>query len=232
MLKAVIRHPFASLFIASSIAVAGAVSYQRALPPLKGPPPGGAARAASAGAEEAVSLPNPTDLRTRPESGVALLEAMPVQPPINTDLLGPMRITSGFGWRDDPFSLHTLTDLAGDRARSHHHAGIDIAVPPGTPVYAPGGGVVEDVGYGPGYGLFVVLTHPGTGYQSRLAHLSAFAPSLRFRQFLAFRREAAAALLRKLLYAPRLRQRRACSSRCASIALRMCGFFVSSLPME
>jgi murein DD-endopeptidase MepM/ murein hydrolase activator NlpD len=57
----------------------------------------------------------------------------------------------------------------GDPAESH--PGIDIAVPPGTPVRAAGGGVVEALGADPAYGLFVLLRHGG-GYETMYGHAS------------------------------------------------------------
>ena len=57
----------------------------------------------------------------------------------------------------------------GDPAESH--PGIDIAVPPGTPVRAAGGGVVEAAGADPAYGQFVLLRHPG-GYETMYGHAS------------------------------------------------------------
>ena len=57
----------------------------------------------------------------------------------------------------------------GDVAESH--PGIDIAVPPGTPVRAAGGGSVEAAGTDPAYGLFVLLRH-SSGYETMYGHAS------------------------------------------------------------
>ena len=57
----------------------------------------------------------------------------------------------------------------GDPAESH--PGIDIAVPPATPVRAAGGGLVEAAGTDPAYGLFVLLRHSG-GYETMYGHAS------------------------------------------------------------
>jgi len=57
----------------------------------------------------------------------------------------------------------------GDPAESH--PGIDIAVPPGTPVRAAGGGVVEAAGTDPAYGQFVLLRH-AAGYETMYGHAS------------------------------------------------------------
>ena len=58
---------------------------------------------------------------------------------------------------------------AGDPAESH--AGIDIAVPQGTPVRAAGGGTVEAAGTDRDYGLFILLRHP-EGYETMYGHAS------------------------------------------------------------
>jgi len=53
-----------------------------------------------------------------------------------------------------------------------HHAGIDLALPPGTPVLAVGAGTVEAAGWiYAGYGISVVINH-GNGYLTHYAHLS------------------------------------------------------------
>ncbi|HEX9611685.1 MAG TPA: M23 family metallopeptidase [Gemmatimonadales bacterium] len=49
------------------------------------------------------------------------------------------------------------------------HAGIDIAVPEGTPVRAAGGGTVREAGTDRDYGLFVLLRHPD-GYETMYGH--------------------------------------------------------------
>ncbi|KAF0213320.1 MAG: peptidase [Ignavibacteria bacterium] len=53
---------------------------------------------------------------------------------------------------------------------SRMHNGIDIITDVGTKVYAPGGGVVESVGWKGGYGLTVEISH-GFGYKTLFAHL-------------------------------------------------------------
>ncbi|MDX1488142.1 MAG: M23 family metallopeptidase [Acidiferrobacterales bacterium] len=57
-------------------------------------------------------------------------------------------VSSGFGWRADPFT--------GRRAR---HEGVDIASRLGSPVHAMGDGVVRYAGPKAGYGLMVEITH-------------------------------------------------------------------------
>lgn len=51
------------------------------------------------------------------------------------------------------------------------HAGLDVAIPIGTPIRASGGGVVASAGVDPEYGYFVRLTHPD-GFESMYGHAS------------------------------------------------------------
>ncbi len=70
--------------------------------------------------------------------------------------------TSGYGVRSDPF-----------KGRAAMHAGIDLAGPVGTPIYATADGTVGDAGYNSGgYGNLVKLDH-GRGIETRYGHLSA-----------------------------------------------------------
>jgi murein DD-endopeptidase MepM/ murein hydrolase activator NlpD len=71
-------------------------------------------------------------------------------------------ITSGFGYRRDPFN--------GSGAM---HAGIDFKGPMGSPVFAAADGRVSFVGQKSGYGNVVEITH-GNGMLTRYAHLSRF----------------------------------------------------------
>ena len=69
--------------------------------------------------------------------------------------------TSGFGIRSDPF-----------RGRAAMHAGIDLAGPIGTPIYATADAVVGRSEWNSGgYGNLVELDH-GHGIQTRYGHLS------------------------------------------------------------
>lgn len=66
--------------------------------------------------------------------------------------------TSRFGYRVSPFT-----------GRAALHAGLDIAAAPGSPVYAPGDGVVTFAGYDEGYGKMVTIDH-GYGVNTRFGH--------------------------------------------------------------
>ena len=70
------------------------------------------------------------------------------------------RISSAFGWRKDPIDGATK-----------FHKGMDIAMPVGTEVSAARDGEVAFAGDVPGYGLTVVVNHPGR-IATRYAHLS------------------------------------------------------------
>jgi murein DD-endopeptidase MepM/ murein hydrolase activator NlpD len=73
------------------------------------------------------------------------------------------RITSSFGERIDPF--------LGEGA---FHAGIDIAVPAGTPVHVTADGIVIFAGWMNGYGRTVIVSD-GHGYSTLYAHMSSLA---------------------------------------------------------
>lgn len=73
----------------------------------------------------------------------------------------PGRVTSHFGWRQDPFG-------AGPR----FHSGIDLAADCGREVDAVADGRVTFAGETPGYGRTVVIEHEG-GASTRYAHLAA-----------------------------------------------------------
>ncbi|SNS44497.1 Murein DD-endopeptidase MepM and murein hydrolase activator NlpD, contain LysM domain [Sphingomonas laterariae] len=68
--------------------------------------------------------------------------------------------TSGYGVRSDPF-----------RGSAAMHAGIDLAGPVGTPIYATADGMVGRAQWANGYGNLVELNH-GKGIQTRYGHLS------------------------------------------------------------
>lgn len=69
-------------------------------------------------------------------------------------------ITSGFGYRRDPFN-----------GRAAMHSGIDFKGGIGSPIYAAAEGRVTFAGWRGGYGKAVEVTHPN-GMMTRYAHLS------------------------------------------------------------
>jgi murein DD-endopeptidase MepM/ murein hydrolase activator NlpD len=73
--------------------------------------------------------------------------------------------TSGYGVRSDPF-----------RGRAAMHAGIDLAGPIGTPIYATADAIVGRSEWANGYGNLIELNH-GRGIQTRYGHLSRSAVS-------------------------------------------------------
>jgi len=60
------------------------------------------------------------------------------------------RITSGFGQRRHPILGYTKM-----------HKGIDFGARSGTPIYAAGDGVIEEIGWHGGYGRYVRIRHNG-----------------------------------------------------------------------
>ena len=80
----------------------------------------------------------------------------------STPSIKPTRgwFTSRFGYRIDPFTNRPVM-----------HAGVDMAAPSGTPVYAPADGVVSFSGYESGYGKLVSIDH-GYGVVTRYGHNS------------------------------------------------------------
>ena len=82
--------------------------------------------------------------------------AVPSDKPVKT-----AAFTSSFGVRSDPF-----------QGRAAMHAGIDLAGPVGTPIYATAEGTVSSAGWNAGgYGNLVKVDH-GRGIETRYGHLS------------------------------------------------------------
>ena len=71
-------------------------------------------------------------------------------------------ISSGFGYRADPFTGHGAM-----------HAGLDFKAGYGAPIHAAAKGRVSFVGQRSGYGNVVEISH-GNGLMTRYAHMSAF----------------------------------------------------------
>ena len=89
----------------------------------------------------------------------ASLDTIPQVSPTN---MSQTRMSSGFGYRRDPFTR-----------RGAMHRGLDFKGPRGSPIYAAADGRVSFVGRKSGYGNVVEVSH-GNGVMTRYAHLSAF----------------------------------------------------------
>ncbi len=74
-----------------------------------------------------------------------------------------MRISSNFGMRKHPILGY-----------SKMHKGVDFAAPVGTPIFAAGNGVVEEIGWKGAYGKYIRLRH-NNGFHTAYAHISKFA---------------------------------------------------------
>ena len=72
-------------------------------------------------------------------------------------------ISSGFGYRRDPFN-----------GRATMHSGLDFRGPTGAPIHAAAAGRVSFAGVKSGYGNVVEITH-SSGMITRYAHMSRFA---------------------------------------------------------
>lgn len=77
------------------------------------------------------------------------------------------RLTSGFGMR-----MHPILGY------SKMHKGLDFGAPTGTPIYAAGNGVVEEIGPNGAYGNYVRIRH-NTDVTTAYAHMSRFAKGVR-----------------------------------------------------
>ena len=89
-----------------------------------------------------------------PTRGISVPSRMPLE---------GASLTSGFGMRTHPV-------LGGRR----QHAGIDLAAPTGTPVYATADGIVGRADWYSSYGLYISINH-GASMETRYAHLSRLA---------------------------------------------------------
>lgn len=77
------------------------------------------------------------------------------------------RLTSGFGMRTHPILGY-----------SKMHKGVDFGAPTGTPIYAAGNGVVEEIGPNGAYGNYIRIRH-NTDVTTAYAHLSRFSRTVR-----------------------------------------------------
>ena len=97
----------------------------------------------------------------------ARMPAFELSMAIGTQFVSPLkgagaRLSSSFGWREDPFG-------AGQRL----HEALDLAISTGTPVKAAAAGKVSTVGVSPVYGNYIIINN-GNNFQTLYAHLSAF----------------------------------------------------------
>ena len=81
------------------------------------------------------------------------------------------RISSEYGWRKNPVS-----------GVNRLHAGIDLAAPGGTPIYAAASGYVQVAGWSSGgYGNYVIIYHgsmsDGNAYSTLYGHMRSVATS-------------------------------------------------------
>ena len=81
------------------------------------------------------------------------------------------RVSSEYGWRKNPVS-----------GVNRLHAGIDLAAPGGTPIYAAASGYVQVAGWSSGgYGNYVIIYHgsmsDGNAYSTLYGHMRSVATS-------------------------------------------------------
>ncbi len=86
----------------------------------------------------------------------------------------PGKLTSPFGWRDDPVKKKRRRR----RKRRHRrvrkeHKGLDFAGRRGTPIHAAGPGIVSRANLSRSYGRIVIVDH-GNGLETRYAHMQRF----------------------------------------------------------
>lgn len=98
-------------------------------------------------------IANYAEIKSSLESNIKLFESIPAIKPTSG------AIGDRFGMR-----LHPILRIV------RMHEGVDILADNGTPVYSPGAGTVDFVGYRGGYGLTVEIDH-GFGYRTLYAHL-------------------------------------------------------------
>lgn len=77
------------------------------------------------------------------------------------------KITSGFGMRLHPILGYSIM-----------HKGVDFGAPIGTPIYAAGDGVIQQIGPFSGYGNYIRIKHTSK-YATAYGHISRFAGRLR-----------------------------------------------------
>lgn len=151
-------------------AVVAAVGETRASPPAEAAGPSqlpGTRRSAGAPAAFVMSVV----VDGHPLDTLGVLRGAGVE--VSTDASAEVMIVPVVGARvSQEFGCTAFTAEPVDTAcpQGHFHAGIDLAVPRGTPVQAACGGVVRVLTRTSGYGLHVVVDH-GDGLLTLYAHL-------------------------------------------------------------
>jgi murein DD-endopeptidase MepM/ murein hydrolase activator NlpD len=87
---------------------------------------------------------------------------------------------NGVSWRI-PISYTAFTSAFGNRIHPisgvlKFHAGVDLAAPTGTPIYATRSGTVDTATYGSSAGYYVQINH-GDGYKSIYMHMTHYVVS-------------------------------------------------------
>jgi murein DD-endopeptidase MepM/ murein hydrolase activator NlpD len=110
-------------------------------------------------------LPTPASLQNVDVSAVTMVAL--------SEPLPGARISSPYGWR-----IHPVFHV------TRFHKGVDFAAPRGTPIFAAADGIIEEIGYNPGwgYGNYIRVRHT-TRLETAYAHMLAFAPRLRSGSF-------------------------------------------------
>ena len=107
---------------------------------------------------QSVSHPPVTGTNASPAPSVENIPSEPYPPGSGLPIRDGGRVSSGFGFRKDPF-----TGGVG------FHRGMDIAAPAGTAVYPVRGGKVTFSGRQKGYGNVVIVDH-GDGFVTKYGH--------------------------------------------------------------
>jgi murein DD-endopeptidase MepM/ murein hydrolase activator NlpD len=147
----------------------------RAQPPTPAPSPAATATATMTPTPTPAPTPAPTPVSPTPPPLSKPVPAPTAAPAPRTSATATsVQYESGLSmpshWPLDVRGFVTRGQVRpGDPAESH--AGIDIAVPVGSPVRASGGGIVETAGIDSAYGMFVLLQHPGR-YETMYGHAS------------------------------------------------------------
>jgi murein DD-endopeptidase MepM/ murein hydrolase activator NlpD len=115
----------------------------------------------SSGEIPAPSAPSPASAVAAPARANVAPAAISATPaPAAAPVLPEGRVSSGYGWRIDPFN-----------GQARFHSGTDVKMAYGREVQSAAAGRVTFVGEQSGYGLVVKIDH-GNGLETRYGHLS------------------------------------------------------------